>query len=73
MQQPSSSIFGHLANVLENVQNAWSVIARPNQLAPPGGWRIWLLLAGRGFGKTRTICEWVRMLVETGAAVELRW
>jgi predicted phage terminase large subunit-like protein len=32
-------------------------LARPNQLPPPGDWRIWLLLAGRGFGKTRTICE----------------
>jgi predicted phage terminase large subunit-like protein len=65
--QPSSSMFGHLADVLENVQNDWSVTARPNQLPPPGDWRIWLLLAGRGFGKTRTICEWVRMLVESGA------
>ena len=32
----------------------WGVMARPNQLPPDGDWRIWLLLAGRGFGKTRT-------------------
>lgn len=32
--------------------------ARPNQRPPLGEWRIWLLLAGRGFGKTRTIKEW---------------
>lgn len=32
--------------------------ARPNQRPPEGDWRIWLLLAGRGFGKTRTINEW---------------
>lgn len=25
---------------------------RSKQIAPPGDWRIWLLLAGRGFGKT---------------------
>src|SRR5205085_4492876 len=31
----------------------------PNQLPPPGDWSIWLLLAGRGFGKTRTLAEWV--------------
>lgn len=34
--------------------------ARPNQLPPPGDWRYWLLLAGRGFGKTRTGAETVR-------------
>ena len=32
--------------------------ARPNQKPPSGDWRIWLILAGRGFGKTRTIVEW---------------
>ena len=34
--------------------------ARPAQLAPPGKWTYWLLLAGRGFGKTRTGGEWIR-------------
>lgn len=28
-----------------------------NQLTPPGDWRIWLILAGRGWGKTRTGAE----------------
>jgi predicted phage terminase large subunit-like protein len=32
-------------------------MARPNQLTPPGDWRIWLILAGRGWGKTRTGAE----------------
>jgi Uncharacterized conserved protein len=36
----------------------WHGIARANQLPPGGDWRIWLLLAGRGFGKTRSIIEW---------------
>jgi phage terminase large subunit-like protein len=38
----------------------WSFWARPNQLAPEGDWITWLLLAGRGFGKTRCGAEWVR-------------
>lgn len=38
----------------------WSFWARPKQLPPSWDWRIWLLLAGRGFGKTRTITEWAR-------------
>ena len=27
--------------------------ARPNQLPPAGRWKVWLILAGRGWGKTR--------------------
>jgi phage terminase large subunit-like protein len=46
----------------------WRFLARPDQLAPEGDWRVWLILAGRGWGKTRTGAEWVRMQVETGAA-----
>ena len=46
----------------------WSVWARPAQTAPKGDWVHWLILAGRGFGKTRTGAEWVRYLVETGQA-----
>jgi len=42
--------------------------ARPAQIAPDGDWDIWLLLAGRGFGKTRTGAEWVREQVEANAA-----
>ena len=35
----------------------WIKQARPQQLTPPGNWRIWLILAGRGWGKTRTGAE----------------
>jgi len=44
----------------------WPFWARPNQLPPQGDWRVWLLLAGRGFGKSRTGAEWVREQVESG-------
>ncbi len=42
----------------------WRFWARDSQLAPIGLWRIWLVLAGRGFGKTRCGVEWVREQVE---------
>ncbi len=42
----------------------WSLIARPSQLEPAGAWRVWMILAGRGFGKTRTGAEWVRQIAE---------
>ena len=38
----------------------WEVWGRDEQLAPPGDWRVWLICAGRGFGKTRAGAEWVR-------------
>ncbi|HEV2162208.1 MAG TPA: terminase family protein [Stellaceae bacterium] len=46
----------------------WEFWARPNQLPPQGDWRVWLLLAGRGFGKTRSGAEFVRARVEAGLA-----
>ena len=30
----------------------YRTLARPNQLPPEGDWRIWLVISGRGFGKT---------------------
>lgn len=38
----------------------WKFWARPNQLQPEGNWTTWLILAGRGFGKTRTGAETIR-------------
>jgi phage terminase large subunit-like protein len=37
----------------------WAFWARPNQLPPPGLWTVWLLLAGRGYGKSRAGSEQV--------------
>lgn len=37
----------------------WSLIARTEQLEPPGDWFVWLFQAGRGAGKTRSGVEWV--------------
>jgi phage terminase large subunit-like protein len=39
-----------------------------SQIPPEGDWRVWLLLAGRGFGKTRTGAEFVRAMVKSGQA-----
>ncbi len=46
----------------------WRFWARPKQLAPPtsgpgADWTTWLVLAGRGFGKTRCGAEWLRAQV----------
>ena len=47
---------------------AWPLHARDSQLPPPGDWDTWMILAGRGFGKTRTGAEWVRAQVENKQA-----
>src|SRR6185312_3340576 len=44
----------------------WPFWARPEQLPPDGDWRVWLVLAGRGYGKTRIGGEWVRAEIEAG-------
>tara|TARA_R110001606_G_scaffold281395_2_gene430060 strand:+ start:6585 stop:7976 length:1392 start_codon:yes stop_codon:yes gene_type:complete len=42
----------------------WNFWARPGQRPPAGDWSIWLIMAGRGFGKTRAGAEWVRSIAE---------
>ena len=37
----------------------WRGFAHAGQEEPPGDWRVWLIRAGRGFGKTRAGAEWV--------------
>jgi phage terminase large subunit-like protein len=55
------------ADELAEIYCVWSEWARPSQLPPPADWRVWLLLAGRGFGKTRAGAEYVRARVKQGA------
>lgn len=49
----------------------WPVWARTSQLAPGGDWRTWLILAGRGFGKTRAGAEWVRAIAEADGSARI--
>lgn len=49
----------------------WSWHGRPNQFAPDGAWTYWLVLAGRGFGKTRVGAELVRKWVQKYPLVNL--
>lgn len=58
------SLASQLADVLAD--GGWRAKARTEQLAPAGDWYIWLLLAGRGFGKTLAGSGWVHELVQSG-------
>ncbi len=48
----------------EALFESWAIWARHEQLPPPWFWNIWLIVAGRGFGKTRAGAEWVNAKAE---------
>lgn len=50
----------------EEDQYDWQEQGRPSQQIPEGDWRTWLIMAGRGFGKTRTGAESIRRWVREG-------
>lgn len=51
---------------------AWLTrLARPNQLPPEGTWGVWMVMAGRGFGKTRLGAEWLAF--EAARRPQTRW
>lgn len=47
------------AVLVAELLDAYFPTARPAQQPPDGDWLVWLILAGRGFGKSRTGAEWV--------------
>ena len=57
----------------DRLRRHWPFWAQTGQLAPPGDWRVWLMMAGRGFGKTRAGAEWMRGIAEAdgGARIAL--
>lgn len=44
----------------------WDFWAREKQRTPPGDWVVWLILSGRGFGKTRTGAQWIIERAKSG-------
>ena len=51
---------------LDELRFEWEFWRREEQTPPAGDWRVWLYLAGRGSGKTRTGAEFVRASVKAG-------
>ena len=48
------------ARACAELLQSWMVWARDDQIPPQTNWSTWLLLGGRGAGKTRAGAEWVR-------------
>jgi phage terminase large subunit-like protein len=51
-------------NQIQALKYSFAFNARPKQKAPPGDWKIWVIHAGRGFGKTYAGASWVKQQVE---------
>lgn len=51
---------------IEALMRDWPLWARPAQIPPVGDWTTWLMIGGRGSGKTRAGAEWVRALASHG-------
>lgn len=61
LQSPSNELWKHWTNLRKSGHRAtatlysdWLDTARDSQITPAGDWNVWLILAGRGWGKTRT-------------------
>ena len=52
------------AEELEALPYLFEFWAMEHQLPPGGDWRTWVIMGGRGAGKTRAGAEWVRAQVE---------
>lgn len=56
---------------LDQSRTDWRTQARPEQRIPDGRWRIWVINAGRGWGKTRTGAETCRSWSESFSHIGL--
>ena len=52
--------------VAEVLRYEWRFWARQDQLPPPGDWFVWMMMSGRGSGKTRAGVEWVLLRERQG-------
>lgn len=51
---------GLSADEIEHLADDWALWARADQTPPAGDWTTWLVMGGRGAGKTRAGAEWIK-------------
>jgi len=54
-----------------SLKRHWRLWAHEGQVPPGDGWHTWLVMAGRGFGKTRAGAEWVRSVAEADGGAQI--
>ncbi|WGH78351.1 DNA-packaging protein [Jannaschia ovalis] len=68
--EQAAFIAGLDANELAALPYLFEFWALDHQLPPEGDWRSWVVLGGRGAGKTRAGAEWVRSVAEGGRSLQ---
>lgn len=63
-QEVEAFLAGLSENALAALPWMFEFWALPHQLPPEGDWKSWVIMGGRGAGKTRAGSEWIRMQVE---------
>jgi phage terminase large subunit-like protein len=61
------------AHVVARLMADWHWQAHGGQREPAGKWTVWLLMAGRGFGKTRAGAEWVSERARATPEARIAW
>ncbi len=56
---------------LPMIEQDWTFWRRDNQMPPENDWRVWFIMAGRGFGKTRMAAEYIRAAAETDGSLRI--
>lgn len=70
MTQPKQERY--LRRYIRSLRNDSVFTLRLAQQPPDGDWRNWLLMGGRGSGKTRAGAEWVHAIASAGKRSDLR-
>src|SRR5205085_9419922 len=67
------TLFAMADQDVRTVDTRWPAWAHGGQLPPHDDWHVWVMLAGRGFGKTRAGAEWISEKARTtpGASIAL--
>ena len=68
----SLEAFADKLKLWRGLDGLWDFQGREEQMPPPGDWRTWLILGGRGSGKTRAGAEWVHAIASAGRTSDLR-
>lgn len=75
LAMPAAERLSYLARLTPaeraEMQHDWRLWARQGQLPPESDWHLWLVMAGRGFGKTRMGAEWVRGVAQSDPSARI--
>ncbi len=69
---PTDDAADEFADFRQGLDREWHFAGRPEQKPPEGDWRTWLIMGGRGSGKTRAGAEWVHALATSAKRSDLR-